>query len=310
MDALDRRGVQSRVPVLHTTISAPIPVTKIAIILNPSAHGERAHSFTEDLARLAPRASMRFTDGPGAARRFAEAAVAEGFHTVVAAGGDGTVNEVANGLAGSSAALGVLPVGTMNLFAKEHSLPEDLEGAWAVIRDGKTREIDVASANGQHFIQLAGIGFDAQVVKETTWENKRRFGPLSYVMSAAQVAWRKPPRIVVQSGSEKHEGSFVIIGNGRFYGTRLTVFPRARPDDGLLDILIFKHLSYLDIARYVGAIVIGKHTELSDVVYFQAPEVEVRSDEEVPVEMDGELSGALPATFRISGRLRLCVPGQ
>jgi YegS/Rv2252/BmrU family lipid kinase len=285
-------------------------VTKIAIILNPSAHGERAQTLMEDLARLAPEAVIRLTDGKGAARRFAEAAVAEGFDKIVAAGGDGTVHEVANGLAGSAAALGVLPVGTMNLFAKEHGLPEDLAGAWAVIRDGATREIDIASANGQHFIQLAGVGFDAQVVKETTWESKRRFGPLSYLMNAAQVAWRKPPRIVVEAAGVKQEGSFVIIGNGRYYGTRLSVFPRAKPDDGLLDVLVLKHLGYFDIARYIGAALLGKHTELSDVEYFQASEVHVQSEDEVPIEMDGELSGALPATFRITGRMRICVPAH
>lgn len=281
---------------------------KTAIILNPSARSQRAQALTEELSRLAPDASIRLTEGPGAARRLATAAAMEGFQKVVAAGGDGTVNEVANGLVGTRAALGVLPVGTMNLFAKEHDLPESLAEAWSVVMDGTTREIDVAEANGQHFIQLAGVGFDAQVVKETTWESKCRYGPLSYVMSAAQIAWRRPPRIVAEVNGVEHTGSFVIIGNGRYYGTRLNVFPKAKPDDGLLDVLIFKHLSYLDIARYVGAALIGQHTQLSDVEYLQTPEIKIRGDEAVPVELDGDLCGNLPATFRVTGRLRVCVP--
>jgi YegS/Rv2252/BmrU family lipid kinase len=283
-------------------------VSEIAVILNPSAHSERAQGLAEELARIAPEASVRLTDGPGAARRLAAEAAAEGFRTVAAAGGDGTVNEVANGLAGTSAALGVLPVGTMNVFAKEHNLPEDLAEAWAVIRRGATREIDLAAANDQHFIQLAGVGLDAQVVKETTWESKKRFGPLSYVLSAAQVAWRTPPAIFVEAAGTTREGSFVLIGNGRYYGGRLAFFPRAKPDDGLLDVLIFKNLGYLDLARYLGGVLIGKHLDLPDVEYFQASEVRVHSEQEVPVEVDGEFSGELPVTFRIAGKLRLCVP--
>lgn len=283
-------------------------VTKIAIILNPKAQGERAESFMDQVSRLSPKAELRFTDGPGMARELAVACAAEGFHTVVAAGGDGTVNEVANGLQGTSTVLGVLPIGTMNVFAKEHDLPEKLEDAWAVIRGGVVREIDLAVANEQSFVQLAGAGFDAQVVKETTWESKRRFGPLSYLMTAAQVAWRTPPPLVVQIGGKEYTGAAVLIGNGRYYGAKLTVFPKARPDDGLLDVLVFKHVSYLDLVRYAGSILIGKHTELPDVDYLQVPELHVRSEASVPVEVDGELSGELPVTFRIAGKLRICVP--
>ncbi len=265
--------------------------------------------MVDDLARIAPEASIRFTDGPGSAQTLAAEAVSEGFQTVVAAGGDGTVNEVANGLAGSGVAIGVLPFGTMNVFAKEHGIPEGMAAAWSVIRSGNVREIDLPSANDQHFVQLAGAGFDAQVVEETTWEKKRRLGPLSYILSAAQVAWRTPPGLVIESAGVVHHGACVLVGNGRFYGARLTVFPDAQYDDGLLDVLVFKNVSYFDIARYLGGILVGNHVELPDVAYFQAPEVRVSSDQDVPVEVDGELSGRLPVTFRIAGRLRVCVPG-
>jgi diacylglycerol kinase (ATP) len=283
-------------------------VPEIAIILNPRAQSERADAFVDDLHRLAPEAEIRLTTKAGDARRLASEAASEGFRKIVAAGGDGTVNEVVNGLAGTQAQLGVLPVGTMNVFAKEHGLPETLADAWAVVREGRTREIDLAAANGVHFIQLAGIGLDAQIVKETTWESKKTLGPLSYVLSAASVAARTPPVITVEAGGKIHEGSFVLIGNGRYYGSKLIVFPEAKPNDGLLDILIFKNLGYLDIARYLGGVLLGKHTALSDVIYFQAPDARVHSSEEVPVEVDGELSGSLPAHFRVTGQLRVLVP--
>lgn len=280
----------------------------IAIIFNPTARSEKSRGQADVLREVAPEAELRMTEKPGDARLMAAQAAREGFRVVVAAGGDGTVNEVVNGLAGTATALGVLPVGTMNVFAKEHDVPERLEDAWAVIRAGKTREIDLLAANDKHFIQLAGVGLDAQVVKETPVEFKKELGPLSYLISAAQIAARTPPRLFIEAGGTTIEGSFVLVGNGRFYGAKLGFFPRARVDDGLFDVLIFKNLGYLDIARYLAGVLVGRHTGMDDVEYFQVAEARVRSDDEVAVEVDGELSGTLPVTFRVAGKLQICVP--
>jgi len=281
---------------------------EILVILNPAARSERAKSAWQRIERL-PHCTMRTTSAPGDARAVAAHAVEQGFSTVVAAGGDGTVNEVVNGIAGSDVALGILPVGTMNVFATELGLPGDLDEAWAVIRGGRTRRVDLLRANSQYFVQLAGVGLDAQVVQATSLNFKKNFGPLSYVISAAQIAANTPPRLVVESEGVIREGSFVLIGNGRYYGGPFAVFKDARIDDGKLDVLIFKDLGYLDIARYLGAIFMGKHTNLPDVEYFQTRRAIVRSDEEVPVEVDGEVVTNLPVTFRISSRkLRVVVP--
>ena len=281
---------------------------EILVILNPAARSERAKSTWKKIEKF-PGCTLRLTTAPGDARAAAERAVTEGFKTIVAAGGDGTVNDVVNGLAGADVALGILPVGTMNVFAAELGLPSDLAEAWAVIRAGRTRKIDLARANARYFVQLAGVGLDAQVVQETSWNFKKNFGPLSYVISAAQIAARKPPRLFVEADGVEREGSFVLIGNGRYYGGPVAVFKDARIDDGKLDVLIFKNLGYLDIARYLGTIFMGKHTRLSDVEYFQTKKAVVRSDEDVPVEVDGEVVAQLPVTFRISSRkLRVLVP--
>jgi diacylglycerol kinase (ATP) len=281
---------------------------EILVILNPAARSERAKAAWRRIERL-PHCTMRVTTAPGDARAVAEAAVAEGFTTIVAAGGDGTINEVVNGIAGSDVSLGILPVGTMNVFAAELGLPGDLEEAWAIIRAGRTRRVDLIRANQQYFVQLAGVGLDAQVVQATSWEFKKNFGPLSYLISAAQIAARKPPRLVVEADGVSREGSFVLIGNGRYYGGPVAFFKDARIDDGKLDVLIFKNLGYLDIARYLGTILMGKHTTLPDVEYFQTKRAVVQSDEEVPVEVDGEVVTTLPVTFRVSSRkLRVVVP--
>jgi len=278
------------------------------VILNPAARSERAKAAWRRIEKL-PNCTMRATSAPGDARAVAEAALKEGFRTIVAAGGDGTINEVVNGMVGSDVALGILPVGTMNVFAAELGLPGDLDEAWAIIQAGRTRRVDLLRANQQYFVQLAGVGLDAQVVQATSWNFKKNFGPLSYLISAAQIAAQKPPRLYVESDDQVREGSFVLIGNGRYYGGPLAFFKDARIDDGKLDVLIFKNLAYLDIARYVTNVFIGKHTDLPDVEYFQTKKAVVRSDEDVPIEVDGELSGALPVTFRISSRkLKVVVP--
>src|SRR5205823_9585989 len=122
------------------------------------------------------------------------------------------------------------------------------------------------NANGKHFVQLAGIGLDAQAVKETSVAFKRSFGPLSYLISAAQIASRPPPQLVIESKDTKTmEGSFVLIGNGRLYGGPFPFFKRALIDDGLLDVVVFKRIGYLDIIRYLRS---EEHTsELQSLAY-------------------------------------------
>ena len=249
---------------------------------------------------------MRTTGAPGDARLLARQAAEEGFRVVVAAGGDGTINEVVNGLVGTDAVLGILPVGTMNVFAAELGLPTAIDQAWAVIRERHTRHVDLVRANEQYFVQLAGVGLDAQVVQATSRTLKKNFGPLSYLISAAQIAARRPPQLIIEHDNVRQEGSFVLIGNGRYYGGPVAFFKDARIDDGKLDVLIFKNLGYLDIARYLGTILMGSHTDLADVEYFQTRQVHVSSDQDVPVEVDGEVVTQLPVTFRISSR-KLCV---
>lgn len=229
-------------------------------------------------------------------------AVEEGFRAIVAAGGDGTVNEVANGVAGSEVSFGILPIGTMNVFSTELGIPQNnLRAAWDVIESGHLRELDLPLANRLHFVQLAGIGLDAEVVRQTTPESKKSLGPMSYLLTLAQIAAVTPPSVVIEpDDSASREGSFVLVGNGRLYGGPFVLFKNARPDDGLLDVLVFKNQSHWDVVRYFQAIAFGNHADLPDVEYFQTRSMTVRSEARVPVELDGELSDALPCRFEIS----------
>ncbi|HEY8964806.1 MAG TPA: diacylglycerol kinase family protein [Candidatus Methylacidiphilales bacterium] len=297
-------------------------MNRTCIILNPAARSEKAKrlkSQIESLAASLPEgASIKYTEGPGDAEAKAERAVEQGYRTIVAAGGDGTINEVVNGLTGFAeegdeppeVTLGILPIGTVNVFSMELGIPSQLEKAWEIIVRGKTRLIDLARANDHRFVQLAGVGFDAQIVARTEWESKKRLGPLSYVLTGAQIVTEKPPKLVVRTAEGKtYKGCFVLIGNGRFYGGPFSICKEAKLDDGLLDVCIFEQMNPLALVWYLQGILTGKHTSFPDVRYFKSRSLRVESDEKVPVEVDGELLGFLPCEFSVSPRsLRVLAP--
>jgi diacylglycerol kinase (ATP) len=289
-------------------------VTNTVVILNPVAGSpETFRDWRERVESVAYGCPIRTTSHAGEAEALARRAVEEGFTRIIAAGGDGTVNQVANGLAGSKAALGLLPLGTVNVFAMELGLPlQNLELCWEIINSANLRLVDLPSVNGKHFVQLAGVGLDAQVVKETSLTLKRSFGPLSYLISAAQIAARQPPRLFIESNNAPvDEGSFVLIGNGRLYGGPFPFFKQAVMDDGLLDVVLFKRLGYLEIIKYLQDVVFSSEIRVPEIEYFQTRRLRITSEQDVPLEIDGELAGNCPVDFKIEQKaLRVLAPLQ
>jgi YegS/Rv2252/BmrU family lipid kinase len=287
-------------------------VTDTTVILNPTAGSpEHVRSWQERAESLAGDCPVRVTSHSGEAEALARRAVEEGFARIVAAGGDGTVSQVANGLAGSNAILGVLPMGSVNVFAMELGLPlHNLQRCWDIIEDTNLRLVDMPSANEKYFVQLAGVGLDAQVVKETSLAFKRSFGPLSYLISAAQIAARQPPKLFIESEhTSVEEGSFVLVGNGRLYGGPFPFFKQAVIDDGLFDVVVFKRLGYLEIMRYLQDVVFSADIKVPEIEYFQTRQLRITSEQDVPLELDGELAGNCPVDFRIRKRaLRVLAP--
>ncbi len=282
-----------------------------AVILNPAACGDRASRARRRVEEITEGAVLCATSRCGDASALAREAARGGYRKIVAAGGDGTINEVVNGIAGTPATLGLLPLGTMNVFANELGLPaNDLGRCWEIVQSGSTRAVDLPSANGRHFVQLAGVGLDAQVVQETSRAFKRNFGPLSYLISAAQIASRQPPRLRVESpDAATDEGSFVLVGNGRLYGGPFPFFKQAAVDDGLLDVVVFKRLNYLELIRYLQNVIFTPQISSPEVEYFQTNHLRVSSDDSVPVELDGELACEAPVEFAIEpGALRVLTP--
>ena len=286
--------------------------SEICIILNPAAKGERARNLVDRVKRCIPQARLLLTRYRGHAEELAREAARAEYTRIVAAGGDGTINEVVNGLAGvRRVSLGILPVGTVNVFAMELGIPNRVEEAAEIIIQGRTLAIDLAKANDRYFVQLAGVGFDAEAVKATDMNFKKVAGPLSYVFAATQVAAQKPPLLRIRCDHKRVvEGCFMLVGNGRYYGGPFQFFPKADMCDGKLDVCVFKKRTHFDLLRYFQGIITGTHTDFEDVAYFKAKHLAITADRRVPLEVDGELAGEIPVEFSIHKQgMKVLVPG-
>ncbi|CAN5471055.1 diacylglycerol kinase family lipid kinase [soil metagenome] len=282
-------------------------IPEIPVILNPSARSERSRSLASRIRALSDNVRVYETTGPGHARELASQFARGGEPKVVAAGGDGTINEVVNGLAegglerGSS--LGLLPTGTMNVFATELGIPSShrLADCWEIIEGDCTARVDLWCINDHYFVQLAGVGLDADIIKETTWDRKKAFGPLSYVMSAAQLFAKDPPKVVVRhpEGADV-EGAIVLLGNGQRYGGPFRIFRNASNSDGLLDCIVIKEPSYPQFLELLAAASLTGFENAQTVDYFQTDSLTIESAGPAPVavEADGDLVGETPVTVR------------
>ena len=297
---------------------------RICVIFNPAARGNKARRFRRHLDEMAQQSVFRATTAPGDARRFAAEAVADGFDTIVAAGGDGTVNEVLNGIGDAPdglarARLGVLPLGTVNVFARELKIPLRLEGAWQVLRRGSESRIDLGrvdfSSGGKparrYFVQLAGAGLDARAIELVSWQLKKNAGPLAYVVAGFQALMEKQPRICASADGQKIEGELALIGNGRFYGGSFDIFPGADLADGRLDACLFPSVKFSALLRLAPEFLLRQKLSERRVRRLRAEKFELTSDSPAAFELDGEWIGNLPATFSLeSKKLRVAVPGN
>lgn len=237
---------------------------------------------------------------------------------MVAAGGDGTVHEVASGLLDArrdghdGTALALMPLGTMNVFAMELGLPvRNVRACWRAAVEGETRNVDCWSTNGTPLVQLGGIGLDAAVVAETSWEFKRRMGAFSYLANAARILARPAPRLRIEVDGECLDGALVLFGNGEHYGGPIKAFPGARLDDGWLHVLVLRRQTTVDVLGFLAALATGTVESFSGADLLRGREVHVTSARPVPFEVDGEHVGETPVTLVSGGApLRVCVPGD
>lgn len=291
------------------------------LIFNPSARGQRAEAFCNQLGSLYPKCVVRRTGAQGQARLLAAQAVREGFATIIAAGGDGTANEVVNGIADipqglASVRLGIVPLGTVNVFARELGLPRDGAGAARALAAGREMAIDLGCAEFiegghgtcRHFLQLAGAGLDARAVQLVSWELKKKTGPLAYVAAGCKALLEDQPLITVE-GAGQVSGELVLLGNGRYYGGSFEVFPRADLRDGLLNICVLPKANVWSSLQALLGMATGRVLRFWPSRHFRVSTVTLRSPSRVGLQLDGEYAGELPVRFSVLPRaLRVIVP--
>ena len=278
------------------------------VILNCAARSEKAAALRAQLDKLAGREQIVLTQGPGSAQRQAMEAAQGGARTVVAAGGDGTINEVLNGLVGSNVTFGILPIGTINVLARELGIPLSVDGAWKVIEENRPLPIDLVRADymrdgrrqQRHFIQVAGIGRDAHVVQKVTREAKKRWGPASYLLQLFKSMKEDlPPLMVRVDGGRELTARLVLAGNGRYYGGSIAIFPKASMTDGLLDLCLFESDRLFNAVRYLQSVVAKTQGSFPGLTYVQTRRAEITAATEMPIQLDGEFAGFLPAILEI-----------
>jgi YegS/Rv2252/BmrU family lipid kinase len=287
------------------------------IIFNPAAG--QAGSLQGDLEASCDllneygwQVELRPTQAAGDGTRIAREAAQAGYDAVIAAGGDGTINEIVNGLAGSQTALGVLPVGTVNVWAREIGLPLQPRATTEALLRTHVRSIDLGRAGDRYFLLMAGVGFDAAVVNEVRGDEKKRLGALAYVLRAINLGMRFQGirvRLTLDGVVLRRRVLLVVLGNTQLYGGVLKITARASIDDGLLDVCVINGNNLLDAPLRVLLILLQRHSLDPRLEYHRARTIRIESRRPLPVQVDGDVIGHTPMTIEaVPGALRVLLP--
>lgn len=287
---------------------------RFAILVNPAAAGGRALEVLAEARRVLEGAGADLrvlqTTGLDHAGAAAAEAAASG-ETVVAIGGDGLVRCIAGALRDAPAALGIVPGGRGNDFARVLGIPFEPEAAARLLLEGRERAVDVAEVDGSPYVGIASLGFDSDANRIA---NETRFirGNLVYVVAAlrALAAWKHANFTVTVDG-ERHEcrGFTVAVGNSKAYGGGMFLIPHAELDDGRLDVFLSGAESKLRFLASLPKVFKGTHVDNPSVRFLSGEVVQVEADRPFTVYADGDPIGELPVTVRVRPRcLRVLAP--
>lgn len=237
------------------------------------------------------------------------------FDVIAVMGGDGTINEVINGLLPSKIPIVIIPSGVANLFANEVGIPINPLKACEAIYKGNLYEVDIGRIDDSYFLSLASIGFDSYVLKSTPPSLKRKYGKLAYIYTGLKTVFSyksTPIYVEFKDGDiiKKKKCYFMVIGNVSIYGSPyVKMTPKASVTDGLLDVCLFKKENFINYFRYFLGAIFRIHTQFPDVEYFQTEKLYVESRKPIMVETDGDVWGELPITFSIINKgLKILLP--
>ncbi len=289
---------------------------RIKLIGNPRAGIEakgRIGSCERYLRESGAEVSTFITEKRGDAEKWAKEAIVEGVDRIVVAGGDGTINEVINGVAGSSIPVGIIPLGVSNVLALELGIPLNTERASDIAFKGNVRPVPLGLSNGRYFFLMAGVGFDAEVVCRLNMRLKRYLGKLTYILAGIKVIFSYKPatiRIITDAG-ELLDGYSAVIGKSKFYGGKFTITSEAGIEKEELDLCLFQNGRRRDILRYVLGIIARKHLRFKDILYRKVRGLRITSEGRVPVQLDGDCFRELPINISIKqNAVRLIFPKE
>lgn len=292
---------------------------KYLLIVNPTSGSRKQNVYINYVIGYFEKHNLElkviFTEYPGHAEKIARWACGTDYGCIIGAGGDGTINEVVNGMIGSSKKMGIIPWGTGNVFTREMSFPRSLRKICKMIRKGKSLKIDAAKSNNRYFLLMCGAGFDAYMIKQIDGLGlKKVLGQIVFILGALKAITRYnyPPIEIEIDKTVKDKGSFVLVSNTSRYGVYFTISPRATPVDGLLDIFIYKRSGYLAMLGLIFRVAFTFfHFNAMNFfpafmrreTHYQAKSVRISSSRYVHTQLDGELSGSLPVNIE-------CVPAS
>lgn len=291
---------------------------RIALIVNPVAGDGKCLRKLPEVEGLLTGAGIEYTilqtQSVGHAAFLAKQAAQDGFTTVVSMGGDGTLNEVVNGLVGTDCVLGFIPAGSGNDFGRTFGLRSgDVGQACSVILGENVQEIDLGYTEGKYFLNVAGAGFDAEVGHmANVWGKKYFPGHLAYIASILRQLVRFTPRemhIKLDGKMIATKAWLVAIGNARFFGGGMMIAPSAEVDDKLFDVCVIGATSKLELLKVLPKVFKGDHVHHNAVRCYRAAHVKLSSNSSMVTQADGEILGILPREFIISeNRIKVLLP--
>lgn len=284
-------------------------------IINPAAGGGRGGRAWPRIRPILQEAGWDLGESTTERRGHAtELAAASSADVVIAVGGDGTANEVANGLLGArrKATLGVVPIGTGSDFARALGFPRDPVAAAGALVTARPRPVDVGEVNGRYFLTIAGAGFDGEVARQVNAWPKVLGGTVMYVLGILKMLATYTPvevEIVLDGVPERERLFLIAVGNTAWNAGGMWTVPAARPDDGIFDIVIGGPLTRLEMLAVLPKVYSGRHLEHPKIRQARAREIRVTSATPLAIQADGESVGRLPATFVVHpGALTVLAP--
>lgn len=276
------------------------------IIYNPTSGREvfKKHLATvlQKLEKAGYEASCHATTAAGDAIEAAKVAVERKYDIVIAAGGDGTINEVVNGLAEQEfrPKLGVIPVGTTNDFARALHIPRDIEAATDIIVQGDTIPVDIGKMNRSYFINIAGGGRLTELTYEVPSKLKTMLGQLAYYMKGIEMLPSiRATEVRIEYDGKLFEGEAMLflVGLTNSVGGFEKLAPDSSINDGLFSLIILKKTNLAEFIRVVSAAITGNHINDPNIIYTSANRIKVSSSEKMQINIDGEFGGLVPAEF-------------